>query len=106
MWGHVGPSGQGEFLPLSLFPDSDKAQRLQQEEGNCQPLKPPSQSPNDQVSRDRFENRPFTLKFPKNEDIVDQILTTEDPMLFKIDVAGPFWNLRADPVDALKLGIC
>ena len=27
-------------------------------------------------------------------------------MLFKIDVARVFRNLRADPVDAVKLGIC
>ena len=67
---------------------------------------PPGQSLNDQVTRDMFDNRPFTLKFPKIEDIVDQILVTEDPMLFKIDVARAFRNLRADPVDAVKLGIC
>ena len=67
---------------------------------------PPGQSLNDQVTRDRFDNRPFTLKFPKIEDIVDQILVTEDPMLFKIDVAHAFRNLRVDPVDAVKLGIC
>ena len=66
---------------------------------------PPGQSLNDQVTRNRFDNRPFTLKFPKIEDIVDQILITEDPMLFKIDVARAFRNLRADHVDALKLGI-
>ena len=64
---------------------------------------PPGQSLNDQVTRDMFDNRPFTLKFPKIEDIVDQILITEDPMLFKIDVARAFRNLRADPVDAVKL---
>ena len=67
---------------------------------------PPGQSLNDQVTRDIFDNRPFTLKFPKIQDIVDQILITEDPMLFKIDVARAFRNLRANPVDAVKLGIC
>ena len=67
---------------------------------------PSSQSLNDQVTREMFDNRPFTLKFPKIEDIVDQILITKDPMLFKIDVARAFRNLRADPVDAVKLGIC
>ena len=47
---------------------------------------PPGQSLNDQVTRDMFD--------------------TEDPMLFKIDVSRAFRNLRADPVDAVKLGIC
>ena len=29
----------------------------------------------------------------------------DDPLIFQIDVAMAFQNLRVDPVDALKLGI-
>ena len=64
---------------------------------------PPGQSLNDQVTRSRLDNRPFTL--PKIEDIIDHILITEDPILFKIDVAHALRNLRAEPVDAVKLVI-
>ena len=49
--------------------------------------------------------RPFTLKFPSVDDIVERILQITDPLTFKIDVARAFRNLRVDPVDALKFGL-
>ena len=61
-------------------------------------------SVNDQVSKLHFDNRRFTLKFPSIDHIVDKILNTEDPLIYKIDVARAFRNLRVDPVD-LKFGI-
>ena len=54
----------------------------------------------------RFDDRSFSLKFPKVEDTVDRILAMEDPMLFRIDVALAFRNLLAYPVDAVQLGFC
>ena len=39
--------------------------------------------------------------------IVDKItaLNDYDPLLYKIDVARAFRNIKIDPVDAVKLGI-
>ena len=67
---------------------------------------PKGQSVNDCVDKVRFDGRSFTLKFPSVDDIVERILEVEDPLLFKIDVARAFRNLRVDPVDALKFGLC
>ena len=39
------------------------------------------------------------------DDIVQDILDTDDPVIFKVDVARAFHNLRVDPVDAVKFGI-
>ena len=59
---------------------------------------------NDQVNKFEFDGRHFTLKFP-SVDIVEDILNTDDPVIFKVDVACSFNNLRVDPVDAVKFGI-
>ena len=49
---------------------------------------PAGASVNDQVTRNIFDNRPFTLRFPKIDDIVQKILSIpNDPMLCKIDIA-------------------
>ena len=46
------------------------------------------------------------LKFPNIDHITEDIVRcTDDCVLFKIDVARAFRNLRVDPVDSLKLGI-
>ena len=59
-----------------------------------------------QVTRNILDNRPFTLKFPKIDDIVQEVINIpNDPMLCKIDIARAFCNLRANPVDAVKVGI-
>ena len=60
---------------------------------------------NDQVSKSYFDNRRFTLRFPSIDDIVQKILEMDDPLIYKIDVARAFRNLRVDPVDAVKFGI-
>ena len=51
------------------------------------------------------DGRPFTLKFLSVDNIVERILPITDPLIFKIDVARAFRNLRVDPVDALKFGL-
>ena len=46
------------------------------------------------------------LKFPTIDHIAEDIVRcTDDCVLFKIDVARAFRNLRVDPVDSLKFGI-
>ena len=66
---------------------------------------PKGQSLNDAVDKLNFGGRPFTLKFPSVDEIVERILQVKDPLIFKIDVARAFRNLRVDPVDALKFGL-
>ena len=68
---------------------------------------PYGNSVNDDVLRDKFDGQKFTLKFPSVDGIVDKIvsLKDEDPVLYKIDVARAFRNIRVDPVDTVKLGI-
>ena len=66
---------------------------------------PRGQSLNDTVDKLHFDTRPFTLKFPSVDNIVERILGMEDPLIFKIDVARAFRNLRVDPVDAIKFGL-
>ena len=63
------------------------------------------QSVNDNVNRIAFDQDAFALKFPGIDDIVQKIITTDDPYLAKIDVACAFRNLRVDQADALKFGI-
>ena len=62
-------------------------------------------SVNDCVSKSHFDGRRFTPKFPMIDDIIQDILQTDDPVIFKVDVARAFRNLRVDPVDAVKFGI-
>ena len=61
---------------------------------------------NPHVDKNSFDEYPFTLKFPTVDHIARDILEcTQDPVLFKVDVARAFRNLRMDPADSLKLGI-
>ena len=58
---------------------------------------------NDTITRHEFDYCPFTLKFPFIHDIADTIChDVTDPILFMIDVACTFHNLRVDLVDANK----
>ena len=66
---------------------------------------PKGQSLNDHVDKLNFDGRSFTLKFPSVDDVVGHILQIEDPLIFKIDMARAFRNVRVDPVDALKFGL-
>ena len=67
---------------------------------------PKGASLNDAVTRDLFDNKAFTLRFPTIDGILDKIKQAEGPvMLAKIDVARAFRNLRVDPADAFKFGI-
>ena len=67
---------------------------------------PRGNSVNSHVQADRFDDSAFVLKFPNIDHITEDIVRcTDDCVLFKIDVARAFRNLRVDPVDSLKLGI-
>ena len=60
---------------------------------------------NDHVDRNRFDNSDFILRFPTIDNIVHSVKTTVGfPMIFKVDVARAFRNLRVDPADGLKFG--
>ena len=67
---------------------------------------PYGHSVNSHVDATRFDGSPFILKFPTVDDIAGDInKSTEDILLFKVDIARAFRNLRADPSDSLKFGI-
>ena len=67
---------------------------------------PYGNSVNSHVEADKFDGSTFILKFPTVDDIAQDIVEcSEDTVLFKVDVARAFRNLRADPVDSLKFGI-
>ena len=68
---------------------------------------PHGNSVNDSVPRDRFDGKHFTLRFPSVDTIVGKScdLRDCDLVLYKIDVARAFRNIRVDAVDAVKLGI-
>ena len=58
------------------------------------------------VIKNHFDGHEFTLRFPTIDDIVQAILNVKnDPVVYKIDVARAFRNLKVDLVDALKFGI-
>ena len=66
---------------------------------------PRGASVNDNVTRDKFDGTPFVLRFSTIDNSVDEMRQCEDPVIFKVDIARAFRNLRVDPADALKLGI-
>ena len=66
---------------------------------------PQGRSLNDNVDKARFYNRHFSLKLVSVDDIVQESLAFNNPLIFKIDVSRAFRNLRVDPVDILKLCI-
>ena len=67
---------------------------------------PYGQSVNNHVDKDAFDCLPFIQKFPSIDNITQDIKDMAgDMVLFKVDVARAFCNLRVDPADVLKLGI-
>ena len=67
---------------------------------------PACQSVNDHVDKNEFDHTPFILKFPTIDSIARGICEAgDDVVLFKVDVARAFRNLRVDPANALKFGI-
>ena len=67
---------------------------------------PYGRSVNDHMNKEEYDSTPFILKFPGVDNMIQDIKDTEgDVVLFKVDVAHAFHNLRVDPADALKLGI-
>ena len=60
---------------------------------------------NDSVNRFSYDGNAFALKLTSIDNIIEDIKNTDDPMLFKVDVARAFGNLRVDPADCIKLGI-
>ena len=101
----LGPSDHKNFdhyhcSPLLTHPkDTDKRRVI------LNLSYPYGASVNDCVSKSHFDGRRFTLKFPMIDDIVQDILDTDDPVIFKVDVARAFRYMRVDPVDTLKFGI-
>ena len=68
---------------------------------------PRGQSVNSNVDKSKFDKGEFILKFPNIDHITEDIVNcTDECVLFKIDIARAFRNLRVDPADSLKLGIC
>ena len=67
---------------------------------------PRGHSVNSHIDVNRFDDSVFVLKFPNIDHIAEDITQCmDDCVLFKIDVARAFRNLRVDPVDSLKFGI-
>ena len=67
---------------------------------------PRGHSVNSHVDKNKFDDSAFVLKFPNINHIVEDIVRcTDDCVLFKIDAAHAFCNLRVDPVDSLKFMI-
>ena len=63
-------------------------------------------SVNSHVDKDKFDNLAFVLKVPNIDHITEDIVhCTEECVLFKIDGARDFRNLRVNPGDSLNLGI-
>ena len=61
---------------------------------------------NSHVGADNYDSSPFILKFPTVDDIADKIVrSTEDTVLFKVDIECAFRNLRVNPAHSLKCGI-
>ena len=66
---------------------------------------PKGQYLNDYVNKCNFDIGDFTLKLPSVDDILERSLQVEDPLMFIIDIARAFRNLRVDPLDALKFDL-
>ena len=67
---------------------------------------PTGHSVNDHVDKNEFNHTPFILKFPTIDSIVQDICEAgDDVVLFKVDVARAFRNVRVDPVNALEFCI-
>ena len=56
------------------------------------------------MDRDKFD-QDFALKLTCIDDIVRDMANASDPVLFKVDVARAFRNLRVDASDCIKFGI-
>ena len=92
--------------PPSIVPPSHQAKDGNKRRVILNLFYPTGASLNDTVTRDFFDDKSFTLRFPTVDDIVDKIrLTKGTVMLSKIDVARAFRNLKVDPVDIFKFGI-
>ena len=103
--GHLGPFSESSVGVLSLFPSSHSPHRCRQEESHLRSFIP-SRGVNDAVSRDKFDDTTFTLRFPTVDYIVDNIRHNKGELLLaKIDIARAFRNLRVDPADTFKFGI-
>ena len=66
---------------------------------------PRGMSLNDIVNISLVDDNAFALKLTSIDNIIQDIRNNEDPMLFKVDVARAFRNLRLDLVNCIKLGI-
>ena len=67
---------------------------------------PKGHSLNDNVDKQSFDGKKFTLKFPTIDDICNEIRKNPNEVLMsKIDISRAFRNLRVDPGDAVKFGL-
>ena len=67
---------------------------------------PKGNAVNDFVDKDVFADTQFTLRFPTIDDIAEDIITyRDDPVLFKIDAARAFRNLRVEWQGELYLDV-
>ena len=61
---------------------------------------------NSHVDKNKFDHSSFLLKFASIDHITKDIVhCTGECVLFKIDIAHAFHNLRVDAMDSLKFGI-
>ena len=67
---------------------------------------PQGHSVNSYMDKNKFNDSALVLKFPNTEHMAEDIVCCmPDCVLFKIDVARAFRNLRVDPVNSLKYEI-
>ena len=54
-----------------------------------------------------YDGRPFALTLPSLDYLIQDIINCpRNPRIMKIDIERAFRNVRLDPVDVMKLGIC
>ena len=103
---HVRLSGNSKLTPFPLLPLLSRPKDENKRWVILNLSHPYGASLNDAVTKNEFDGHPFTLRFPSIDNIADAIRhDVTDPVLFKIDVAQAFSNLRVDLVDATKFGI-
>ena len=101
----LGPSDYKDFDHYHCSPLLTRPKDTDKKHVNLNLSHPYGASVNDRVSKSHFDGRRFTLKFPLIDDIIQDILETEYPFIFKVEVARAFRNLRINPADAIKFGI-
>ena len=64
------------------------------------------ESVNGMTAKAYYDGSPFSLTLPNLDYLIhDTVHCDGEPKIMKIDIARPFWNVRINPADALKLVI-